>query len=128
MERTNTLDPRIIHICREKLIHEKESILDRILQLRSEFKSRDTKGDEADLSANLLFEHQLLSTQDKLSRHLMEIENALARIERGDFGFCEITQEPIESQRLLALPWTRLSIEGAEYQDTLSKKFFSLSI
>jgi DnaK suppressor protein len=44
---------------------------------------------------------------------LREIESALQRIESGTYGICEETGEPIEKDRLLAIPWTRLSLEGA---------------
>lgn len=39
------------------------------------------------------------------------------RIEKGTFGKCEETDEPIEPQRLIAIPWTRLSVEGAEIRE-----------
>jgi DnaK suppressor protein len=53
----------------------------------------------------------------------MEIEFALARIENGTFGICEETSEMIESERLKAIPYTRLCIEGAEIREMRSKKF-----
>ena len=40
---------------------------------------------------------------------LYEIDEALARIENGSYGICEITGEPIPEARLTALPWTRFS-------------------
>ena len=58
-----------------------------------------------------------------MRNQLLEIEMALARIEQGTFGFCEETEEPIESERLLAIPWTRLSIEGAEMREAVGRKY-----
>lgn len=40
---------------------------------------------------------------------LYEIEQALNRIRSGTYGVCEITGEPIEPERLMAIPWTRFS-------------------
>jgi DnaK suppressor protein len=54
---------------------------------------------------------------------LSEIESALGRIESGIFGLCEETEEPIEAERLLAIPWTRLSIEGAEIRESMNKRY-----
>jgi DnaK suppressor protein len=54
---------------------------------------------------------------------LLEIEMALSRMEQGTFGVCEETEEVIEADRLLAIPWTRLSIEGAELREAVSRKF-----
>mgnify|MGYP000852469493 FL=1 len=67
--------------------------------------------------------NQYLIIQDRIRHQLMEIEYALARIENGSFGICEETFEPIEGDRLLAIPYTRLSIEGAEIREQHSKKF-----
>jgi RNA polymerase-binding transcription factor DksA len=38
-----------------------------------------------------------------------EIEEALTRIRDGTYGVCELTGEPIEPDRLEAIPWTRFS-------------------
>jgi RNA polymerase-binding transcription factor DksA len=48
------------------------------------------------------------ATQDILAQVL----DAIRRIERGTYGICEITGEPIEVERLQAIPWTRYSIHG----------------
>ena len=43
-------------------------------------------------------------------------------MEQGTYGFCEETDEPIETERLLTIPWTRYSIEGAEIKEALTRK------
>ena len=43
---------------------------------------------------------------------LVDVVDAIRRIERGTYGICEITGKPIEAARLRAIPWTRYSIEG----------------
>ncbi len=40
---------------------------------------------------------------------LYEIDEALNRINNGTYGICEISGQPIESERLQAIPWTRFS-------------------
>jgi DnaK suppressor protein len=42
------------------------------------------------------------------TRELEEIDDALARIERGEYGICEECDQPIEIERLEALPTARL--------------------
>jgi DnaK suppressor protein len=44
-------------------------------------------------------------------------------MESGAYGICEETEEMIENERLLAIPWTRLSIEGAEIRESLKKRY-----
>jgi len=43
-----------------------------------------------------------------------EVDRALAKIERGDYGICELSGEPIAKDRLEAIPWTRdvISLPG----------------
>ncbi len=43
---------------------------------------------------------------------LAEIEAAIKRIHNGTYGICEITQKPIDKERLLAVPFTRYSAEA----------------
>ncbi|MDP0496466.1 MAG: TraR/DksA C4-type zinc finger protein [Verrucomicrobiota bacterium JB024] len=43
---------------------------------------------------------------------LYEIEEAIQRIFNGSYGMCEITGEPIAKDRLMAVPFTRYSLEG----------------
>lgn len=44
---------------------------------------------------------------------LYEIEEAIRRIENGNYGICEMTGQPIQAARLAAIPWTRFSAEAA---------------
>jgi DnaK suppressor protein len=112
------LSAETIQTCRLKLISLKQDLLNRSREIRAEFTSNDkSSGDEIDQSVAFLAEHNFLINQDRIRLQLAEIELALARIEKGVFGFCEETQEPIEVERLLALPYTRLSAEGAEMRE-----------
>lgn len=43
---------------------------------------------------------------------LFEIDEAIQRMIQGTYGTCEITGKPIPKERLLAVPFTRCSIEG----------------
>ncbi len=42
-----------------------------------------------------------------------EIDAALARIEDGSYGVCEICGKPIGEERLAAIPWARFCIDDA---------------
>ncbi len=115
----------LIEKCKSKLIHAKTEILNRVRESRTDlYNSEDAKGgDEGDQTLRALAESEFLSMHERLRKQLMEIEGALGRIEKGLFGVCEETEEIIEPERLLAIPWTRLSIEGAEIRESLGKKY-----
>lgn len=125
--KTKTLSHEAMKECKLKLISLKAEILNRVrssaLQYSHSQSSRSTSGDEIDQTVAQQEEHNFLISQERMRNQLIEVEMALARLENGTFGICEETEEPIEEERLMAVPWTRLSIEGAEMREAVSKKF-----
>lgn len=114
------LDAKLVEVCRQKLLTAKADLLNRFQTHLADFRERNTEttGDEADQTVSLQAENQMLAAQQRMRRQILEIESALARIQCGTYGICEETEEPIETDRLLAIPWTRLSIEGAEIRES----------
>jgi RNA polymerase-binding transcription factor DksA len=81
-----------------------------------------TKMDElADAGAEETLQGLTLVSAAATKEVLHEVLDALRRLERGSYGICEITGEPIEAERLSAIPWTRYSYAG---QDDLEKGGF----
>jgi DnaK suppressor protein len=111
--------------CKKILLETKADLLNRVKSTKgnlSEF-AEDKGGDEGDQTVRLLAESDAVANQERIRYMLVEIENALMRIENGKFGVCEETEELIEAERLLAIPWTRLSIEGAEIRESMQKRY-----
>ncbi len=118
------ISQEIITECKKRLLALKSDLLNQAKQLRTELLQNDAaSGDEVDQAVAHLTEHSFLVAQDRLRQKLFEIEQALSRIEVGQFGLCEETQEPIEVERLLAIPYTRLSIEGAEIRESFNRRY-----
>lgn len=59
--------------------------------------------------------HLILSDRDR--DKLQAIENALERIEEGEYGICEDCEEEIAQARLEALPFTRLCVTCQEERE-----------
>ncbi len=119
----SSISPELIESCRNKLLQAKEDVLNRVKNARNEILSEDKGGDEGDQTMRALQESEFLRMNERLRKQLVEIEMALARIESGSYGICEETEEPIEKERLMAIPWTRLSIEGAEIRESVVRRF-----
>ncbi|MCB0419799.1 MAG: TraR/DksA family transcriptional regulator [Bdellovibrionales bacterium] len=119
----NNLSKDIVTVCKMKLIDLRTELLDQLAQQRKEHMERDVGRDDIDASQEVLAEHQFLTTNTRIRKQIIEIDHALGRIERGIFGVCEETEEPIEASRLMAIPWTRVSLEGAELREERSKRF-----
>ena len=119
-----SLTESFIKECKMQLLEAKRDILNRVRNSRNEYAALDRAGgDEADQTMALLAENDFLTAQNRMKELLLEIEFALGRIESHRFGTCEETEEPIEIERLRALPWTRLSIEGAEIRESVQKRY-----
>jgi DnaK suppressor protein len=70
--------------------------------------------DEVDRSS---FEEEMQRMQlvlDGKKQLQYEISEALKRMNDGNYGVCEETEEPIGYNRLRAQPWTRLSLEAQQ--------------
>ncbi len=113
----------LVRECKTKLLQTKADLLNRVRESRNDLNNDEKGGDEADQTVRVLAEAEFLSRHERLRSQLAEIEGALARVENGNFGVCEETDEMIEPERLRAIPWTRLSIEGAEIRESMNKKY-----
>ena len=69
-------------------------------------------------------EHALeLRTRDRERKLLKKIEQSIARIDAGDYGYCDETGEPIGVGRLLARPTASLSLEAQQRRELKQKMF-----
>ena len=69
-------------------------------------------------------EHALeLRTRDRERKLLKKIAQALARLDNGDYGYCDETGEPIGLQRLMARPTATLSLEAQQRREMKQRMF-----
>ncbi len=108
--------------CKFKLLKIREETLNGLKALNPSL-ATEMVGDEADLASAHISQTQALNQRDKLLAKIKELDEALGRLENGTYGICEETEEPIEEKRLQAIPWTRLSLEGAEVREREQKRY-----
>ena len=53
-----------------------------------------------------------LRTRDRQRKLIAKIDSALRRIEEGEYGYCEVTGEPIGLGRLIARPVATMTVEA----------------
>lgn len=82
-----------------------------------------TRGDEVDISSARESVETSLRAVGVLQRQLAEIDAALGRIDRGEYGLCEMTGEEIPGARLRANPVARLTIEAQQHLERNSRLF-----
>ena len=62
-----------------------------------------------------------LRTRDRARKLVSKIDQALQRIENGQYGLCEETGEPIGIRRLEARPIATLSLEAQERHERMER-------
>ena len=55
-----------------------------------------------------------LRTRDRQRKLISKIDSALRRIDEGEYGYCEVTGDPISLRRLDARPIATMSLEAQE--------------
>ena len=69
-------------------------------------------------------EHALeLRTRDRERKLLKKVQQSIAAIDTGDYGWCEETGEPIGVPRLLARPTATLSLEAQQRRELKQKLY-----
>jgi DnaK suppressor protein len=85
--------------------------------------SSDDLSDEADLATSVINQQVTFNMRQRELGKLKAIEDALYRIEQGNYGHCEECEESIGQKRLENQSWTTLCITHAEELEREKQKF-----
>lgn len=103
---------------REELAHELGETLD---HLKEENWQESDIADRATVETDAGLE---LRTRDRYRKLIKKIDQALDKIEKGDYGYCEETGEEIGIKRLEARPIAALCIEAQERHERDEKTHY----
>lgn len=119
------MNPRQLAYFRRKLVDWKETILreaqDTLATLQNEPLREPDLTDRASSETDWSIE---LRTRDRQRKLISKIDAALRRIEDGEYGYCEVTGEPISLGRLEARPIATMTVEAQsahERQEKISR-------
>ena len=62
-----------------------------------------------------------LRTRDRQRKLIAKIDSALRRIDEGEYGYCEVTGEPIGIGRLIARPVATMTVEAQHAHERREK-------
>ena len=62
-----------------------------------------------------------LRTRDRQRKLISKIDSALRRINEGEYGYCEVTGDPIGLRRLIARPVATMTVEAQEAHERREK-------
>ena len=98
---------------RKKLLDWKSEIMDgtqdTIKGMRNGTRNIPDAADRASEETDRALE---LRTRDRQRKLISKIDGALRRIDNGDYGYCDVTGEPISLKRLSARPIATMSLEA----------------
>ena len=109
---------------RIKLLNWKKNLLEGSSQTLQNFKKEDnsSKPDLTDRAAEEIETSFELRTRDRERKLINKIDQALKRIDDGNYGYCKDTGEPIGIKRLEARPIATLSLEAQEMHEKKERK------
>ena len=116
------MNDRQLEYFRRKLIAWREDLLedgrDTIEGLQDGTRAIPDVADRASEETDRALE---LRTRDRQRKLVAKIDSALRRIEQGEYGYCEVTGEPISLKRLDARPIAKMSLEAQERHERREK-------
>jgi DnaK suppressor protein len=116
------MNDRQLDYFRKKLLDWKEAILREaqgtISQLQADSLREADLADRASSETDWSIE---LRTRDRQRKLIAKIDAALRRIEEGEYGYCEVTGEPISLGRLEARPIATMTLEAQESHERNEK-------
>lgn len=109
------MGPKQLEYFRQKLLNWREELIEESRETISHLQHevRDV-GDEAERATRETENSLELRTRDRYRKLLRKIDKALARIDDGDYGYCEETGEEIGIDRLEARPIATLCLDAQE--------------
>lgn len=116
------MNPRQLEYFRNKLLKWKDDILQEAQGTLSQLQTDSLR--EADLTDRASSETDWsieLRTRDRQRKLISKIEAALRRIDEGEYGYCEVTGEPISLARLEARPIATMTVEAQERHERQEK-------
>ena len=123
MPKSEYMNATQLKFFRERLLALQKEMRDNAGATTEHLRELSFAPDPAD-RATLEEEHALeLRTRDRERKLLKKIDQALARIDDGSYGYCEETGEPISLKRLDARPIATLSIEAQERHERRERVF-----
>lgn len=113
-----------LEIFRDLLVNERSKILVKAKRAMEDGNIQIDKNemfDEVDQAAAMIDQNLTFRLLDRDRKLLQEIDHALAKIDSGDYGYCEGTGEPIPKRRLELRPWCRHSVKYKERLERMKK-------
>jgi len=124
MPESEYMNEKQLEFFRVQLQKQKDDLLSNAGETTEHLREETTIVPDPADRATIEEEHALeLRTRDRERKLLKKIAQSLARLDSGDYGYCDETGEPIGLARLLARPTATLSLEAQQRRELKQKMF-----
>ena len=125
-EKETFLNDLQLEYFRQKLLQWRMELLEEVNETRTSLKETSLVEPDLGVRASVEADRSLeLRTRDRARKLISKIDEALARIEDGSYGYCEETNEAIGIKRLEARPIATLSLEAQERHERMEKTYLA---
>lgn len=108
---------------RDLLQTQAQEVRESLQAAREQLASFENEPDELDKAAIEEERRMALRFLDRQTKLLPKIDQAIKRIDNNDFGYCEVTGEPIGIKRLLLRPTATLCAEEKQRQEMKERNY-----
>lgn len=123
-EKEEYMNPKQLEYFRQKLLAWREELLKESRETMEHIKEENWQ--EADVVDRASIETDTsveLRSRNRYLKLITKIDDALRRIENGEYGYCEETGDPIGIRRLEARPVATLTVEAQERREREEKQY-----
>jgi DnaK suppressor protein len=107
----------------QRLLALRGQLLENVRDTTAHLRATDVASDPSDRATQEEEQALELRARDREGKLLKKIDEALARITAGTYGFCKDTGEPIGIPRLLARPTATLSVDAQDKRERTQRQF-----
>jgi DnaK suppressor protein len=111
---------------RALLVEQKLELEESLAMARAEINSGEREADELDQALVEEENRHRLRMADRQSKLMRKIDKTIARIDDGDYGYCQVSGEPIGIPRLLLRPTAELCAEEKARQESRENHFIKV--
>lgn len=123
-EKEKYMNPNQLEYFRQKLLAWRDELLKESRETMEHIKEENWQ--EADVVDRASIETDTgveLRSRNRYLKLISKIDEALKRIDNGEYGYCEETGDPIGIRRLEARPVATLTVEAQERRERIEKQY-----
>ena len=121
-EHEEYMSPMQLAYFKKKLLDWKRNLQEEFMEIMQLLKEKNwNEPDIADRASDETGVSLELRTQDRYRKLISKIDDAIMRIETGNYGYCQETGEPIGLKRLEARPIASLAISAQEKHERFER-------